>query len=463
MTIWVPELERSATAPLYLAIADALEQDIRAGRLKPGARLPTHRELARELRVTVGTVTRSYAEASRRGLVGGEVGRGTFVRDGLGGSVSYLRGEHDDGLIDLSLNMPVGGSLERDLGGALAELAASPDLARLAGYLPNAGVLEHRAAGARWIGRAGLETAPERVLVTGGAQHAMAVVFATLCSPGDVVLTEALTYAGMKGLADILHVRLVGVEMDGEGLLPDALEAALRSYKPKALYTMPTLHNPAATVMSLERRREVARIAAAHEVPVVEDDSYGFLPEEELPPLTSFAPDTGFYLTSVSKSMTSCLRVGFLSAPPDFVERLTATLWSVTWMASPLMAEVAARWIRDGTAERMVAERRREAERRQRVLARALGGFDYRSHPQGFHAWLELPDPWRGADFVAEARARGVAVTPPEAFAVGRAEAPRAVRVCLGPEPDLERLERGLRTLDDALRGRRYPSFTPFL
>jgi DNA-binding transcriptional MocR family regulator len=413
--------------------------------------------------VTVGTITRSYAEAARRGLVGGEVGRGTFVSDGLLDDTTFLHRDLEPSNVDLSLNLPVGSALDQELPRALAALAEEPGLSGLAGYLANAGVPAHREAGAEWIRRAGVDADADRMLVTGGAQHAMATVFATLCDPGDVVLTEALTYPGMKGLANLLHLRLVPVAMDELGMLPSAFEAAVRSAKPSALYTMPTLHNPAATILPAERREEIAAIAVEHGVPIVEDDSYGFLVPEPPPPLTSFAPDTSFYLTSVSKSMTSALRIGFALAPPGWLERLTASLWSISWMASPLMAEVATRWIFDGTADTIVRSKRREAERRQEIAERTLGRWKLRSHPQAFHAWLELPTPWRADDFVAQARRRGVTVTPTDAFVVGRSPSPQAVRVCFGPEPDRKRLERGLRTLDDILCGRPEPPRTPFV
>jgi DNA-binding transcriptional MocR family regulator len=237
----------------------------------------------------------------------------------------------------------------------------------------------------------------------------------------------------------------------------------VRASKPRALYTMPTLHNPAATILPARRREAIAEVAAKHGVAIVEDDSYGFLVPDAPPALASLAPDDTFYLTSASKSLTSALRIGFALAPPGWIERLTASLWSITWMASPLMAEIVARWIRSGTADRMVQAKRREAERRQEIAARTLGRWKPRSHPHAFHAWLELPDPWLADDFVAQARHRGVAVTPTDAFVVGRTPMPQAVRVCFGPEPDHARLERGLRTLDDILCGRPEPPRTPFV
>ncbi len=451
MTIWTPELP-SREGPIYKTLADLLERDVERGHLQPGDRLPTHRELARHLSVTVGTVTRAYAEAARRGLIGGEVGRGTFVRgDGLG-AVDLLDRREDAELVDLRHNVPVAAGLEQEFAPLLAEVAAGDGLGELLNYQVHGGGPEHRQAGAAWIARSGLEVEPDRVLVTGGAQHGMAVAFATLTQPGDVVLTESLTYPGMKALANLLHLRLEGVPMDADGMVPEAFEAACRRGA-KALYTMPTLHNPAGSVMPAERRAHVAAVAREYGLAIVEDDSYGFLVPDAPAPLVSHAPERGYFVTSASKSMTPGLRIGYLAAPRETVERLTSSLWAITYMSSPLMAEVAARVIRSGGVDRLVAAKRREAQRRQALARDVLSGFELDAHPGAFHLWLRLPEPWRCSDLVEQARARRVAVTPAEAFVVGREPAPHAVRVCLGAVEDLGRLEQGLRSLADVLHG----------
>jgi DNA-binding transcriptional MocR family regulator len=450
-TEWKPDLTTAGEGPIYLALAEALERDVRTGVLQRGARLPTHRDLARALGVTVGTVTRAYAEAARMGLVGGEVGRGTFVRSG--DDVDYLlRDDSFDGWINLSHNLPLTSGLDESLRPALEELVRRGDLVDLLSYQVHGGSLEHRRAGAQWLSRQGCEVRPEQVLVTGGAQHGMAVVFSTICNPGEVVLTEALTYPGMKALANLLHLRLYPVAMDEFGLRPDAFEAAARATGAKVLYCMPTLHNPTCAILPAERREKIAEIARARGMAIVEDDSYGFLPPSRPRPLCTYAPEISFYLTSASKSMTPGLRIGFLAAPPDTLERLTSSLWAITYMASPFMAEVAALCIRNGSAERMVEAKRREARARQELAASILKETTSLSDPHGFHLWLQLPDPWRSEDFASQARQRRVLVTPAEAFVVGRAPAPHAVRVCLGAVASREKLASGLEQLALILR-----------
>jgi len=243
MTIWEPRLE-GRNGPRYRAIVEALAEGVAAGELRVGGRLPTHRDLADRLGVTVGTVSRAYSEAARRGLVSGEVGRGTFVR---GGHDPVADPDDDDGPVDLGQNHPPdppGRPQQAALLEALAGLTTRADAGRLLDYPAAGGNAADREAGAAWIGRSGVEAAPEHVLVCTGSQHGLTVVLATQMEPGDLLLTESLTYAGLKSVAGLLHLRLKGLPMDAQGLRPEALEDACRDGGAKALYLIPTFHNP---------------------------------------------------------------------------------------------------------------------------------------------------------------------------------------------------------------------------
>ena len=455
MTMWVPDLA-GRRGPLYQAIVEALAHDTSRGVLSAGQRLPTHRELADRLGVTVGTVTRAYAEAARRGLVSGEVGRGTFARGRAVVETSYPT-ERDAGQVDMSVNHPpTSGDLDPGplLARTMTQLVQSRDLTGLMGYAPDGGSEAHRAAGAEWIRRSGLSASAEQVLVTSGSQHGLTAVLATLLRPGDLVLTESLTYAGLKALAELLHVRLQGLPMDAQGLRPDAFEDACRTGAARALYCVPTFQNPTSAVMPESRRREVAAIARAHGVLVVEDDVYGLMLDPAPPPLTSFAPEISYYLTGTAKLLAPGLRVGYLLAPPGEWARLVGGVRATTWMAAPLMAEIAARWIADGTADELRRRKREEMRARQAIAREVLARFRVQCQPESFHLWLSLPEPWRSDAFAEHARRRGILVNPSQAFLVGPGAAPAAVRVCLGTPRDREQLRSGLRTLAEAIEER---------
>lgn len=460
--MWNPDLTKHGGAR-YLAIADAIAEDIEHGELHPGDQMPTHRELAIRLGVTVGTITRAYSEAQRRGLLVGETGRGTYVREDLLDAFPPTEGLHNDSFIDLSLNIPPvpsGDLLGQSLSATLVNLSGRSNLSALLGYQSPAGSERHRAAGATWVSRSGLKAEPERVLITSGALHAMTVVFSTLTKPGDTVLTESLTYPGMKNLAHLLHLRLQGLMTDEHGIIPEAFERACRSGAVRVLYTIPTIHNPLGIVMPEERRREIARIAQLHDISIVEDDVHSFMLERPPLPLSAFAPERSYYILTTSKSIAGGMRIGYLLAPERMVERLATSLRATVWMAAPLMAEIASEWIKDGTAERLVDQKRREAEARQEIARRILHGLRFRAHPISFHIWLELPEPWRSDEFIAQARRRGVLVTPPEAFVPAREEAPHAVRVCLGAARTRAQLETGLKTIRELCKGTPKPTLS---
>jgi DNA-binding transcriptional MocR family regulator len=449
--MWSPTLPPHAE-PKYQALLDALVRDVEAGVLPPGTRLPPQRELADRLGVAIGTVGRAYAAAEQRGVVSGEVGRGTFVRGPEPGVEPGALEEDDPEVIDLSKSRLVRDPRVGSVAAMLQSLARRSDLDRLMDfYQPAPGMARHREIGAQWTSRVGLTVPAERIVITSGAQHGAATVLASLARPGDLVLTEHVTYTGMKAIASLLHLQLRGVPLDGEGLIPEAFEAACVEAAPRALYCMPTLQNPTGRTMPLGRRQAIVEIAARHGVALIEDDVYGFLPDHPLPPLTALDPTNAYYITSTSKSMAPGLRVGYVVAPEPRVDRVAAVIRASTWLIAPLLAELASDWIERGEADAMVAWKREETTARHAVALRILGRWLPAASPRSFHLWLPLPEPWRTEEFVSQARARKVVVSPSEEFVVGRESAPHAVRVCLGATSSRARLEEGLRRLAQQL------------
>ncbi|MGB8840344.1 MAG: PLP-dependent aminotransferase family protein [Aliidongia sp.] len=442
MTIWQPDLTRFP-GPRYRAIAEALAADLREGRLRPGDRLPTHRDLAWHLRVTVGTVSRAYAEAARRGLVDGEVGRGTFIREPASAPAPPVRGGHEP--INLAQGHPVPGREAILLGDALRDIAATADLADLLHYQMHNGRFDDRVAAAAWLRAGGVPAEPERVIVTAGAQHSISAILSALTSPSDIVATEAMTYPGFKAAAQLHHLRIEAIAVDHEGLLPDALAAACRAAPIRLLYCSPNLCNPLAGVLSLDRRHAIVEIARRHDVILIEDDVYGFLIDRP-PSLAELAPERVLHVSSLSKCLAPGLRIGFIAAPGGLLERVMMAMRASIWMAPPLMAELTTRWIRSGEAARLATEKRHEAAYRL-GLARALFGNHCALPAAAYHFWLPLPDGWRDGDFVAEALRRGVAVTPGTAFSVNRTPPLNGVRICISPPETADEVERGLKIL----------------
>jgi DNA-binding transcriptional MocR family regulator len=444
--MWRPRLERR-NGPIYAAIAAAIAHDVHAGRLKPGERLPAQRELADQLRVTVTTVTRAYAEAERRGLVRGEVGRGTYVSP----SPFTASARSPGGAVDLGTNALLPHVHARELTDKLSQLVmrSTPDY--LFNYQPHGGRPEHRDIAARWLTRARVPADAANTILTSGAQHALTVAIGTLTAPGDAVLCEAVTYTGMRSLANHLHVPAHAVAMDDEGLVPDALEDAVHESGARILYCVPSGQNPTARVMSKKRRQEIVSVAARLDLWIVEDDAYGFL-FDGVEPLCVSLPERTFYVTSMSKSLVPGMRLGLLRTPPGWTERMIGAVFATTVMVTPLDAAAACAWMEDGTAEQVVAWKRQEVRARQHMARQALGDVVAGS-PQSQHAWVQLPPAWPADDFAREARQRGVIVTPAREFAVARHDVPNAVRIALGGAADRETLKRALATLADIVQG----------
>jgi DNA-binding transcriptional MocR family regulator len=449
---------------VYLSLADALEQAIRSGRLPAGTRLPTHRALSKQAGVAVSTVSRAYGEAARRGLIDGTVGRGTFVRAvaGGGGGENGVRSEglrpierlylpimQRDDAINLSLNEPLPDGTGERLRDALAALAAKPDLDMLGHYLPPQGQPRHRAAGAMWLQALGVEARADDIFAVSGGQTALMTIFLALARAGDTVLTEELTWPGALSVGRLTGIRLMPVAIDREGLVPDAFEAACQSFRPRFVYTMPTLHNPTTATAGEGRRRDIAAIAKAHNVLIVEDDAYGFLVEPRAVSYYQLAPGQTVYLTSLSKSIAPALRVGFMAVPPRLHKLFRSAMRATTVMVSPILLELAAQMIDSGAGAEAVRFQTAAARKRQRLAASILGPEG--SAPASLHYWLRLPAELRNASFVADALAHGVAVTPGDAFTVTPGHDPGGVRLCLCAEPDQARLQQALTTLAQLL------------
>jgi DNA-binding transcriptional MocR family regulator len=450
---WIPNLE-GAGGPKYLAIADAIAKAIVTGALAPGDKLPPQRNLAYDLGVTLGTVTRAYSEARLRGLVGGEVGRGTYVQTGEAKSpdgfitIAPLR----TGEINFAHATGLPGRPGQKLAETLAQMVAMPDLHELANYQFETGLRRHREAGARWVNRAGAQADADTIAIVNGAQHGILVTLMAVAKPGDTVLAEALSYPGFIQTAQQLNIKLEPVAMDEEGIIPEALVEAQRRTSARVLYCMPGVHNPTAAKMSPERKQRLAETLRALDMVAIEDDVWSGIADNWPPPLASFAPERTYYITSLSKAMAGGLRIGYVTATQERIARVRSMVRLTGWLAAPVMAEIASRWIDDGTGEELARWQRDTIAERYAIADEYLAHLDPVYHPSGHYVWFHLPEPWRAADFQAEAEARGVLLLTGEAFAVGRAPAPHAVRLGIGKPDTVDDVRRGLDILSEILR-----------
>lgn len=429
----------------YRAAADRVAADIAAGKLRPGERLPPVREFADRARMAVSTASRVYGELRRRGLVVGEVGRGTYVKT----AAPRPAIEPFDAVkpvINLEMNTCVlpeqAALLARSLAPIIKRLAALAAGLELASPL---GSKAARSAAAAFLAHDDWPVDPGSVCFSGNGKQALAAAILATVPVGQRLATDALTYPLVKSVATGLGVELVPLAFDEHGLRPDALDATHRKTPLKAIYCQPALHNPLGTTMPASRRADIVRVLQKRGLIAIEDHVYGFLDPKAVP-LASVAPDRAIVVDSLSKRVAPGVTLGFVVCPRAMVTRIAAAVRSGAWTPVGLSMELCLTWMSDGTAAGLVAAKRRDAVVRQRILRTALTGLALHSNPLAYHGWLSLPEPWRAERFAAAAAQRGIAVTPAAAFAVGPGHAPNAVRLALSAPP-LEELERALQTL----------------
>ncbi|AVJ22944.1 MULTISPECIES: PLP-dependent aminotransferase family protein [Pseudomonas] len=419
----------------YKTLVDTFAEAIRSGQLQPGTRLPTHRHLAAEHGLALVTASRVYSELEAMGLVSGETGRGTFVREialpaGQGSGQMTVAA----GVLDLNFNYPSLPGQAELLRTALRQLALSGDLEALLRYQPHAGRVHERAAVARHLLNRGLTVQAEQVLVVSGAQHGLAVSMMTLLKPGDVVAVDALTYSGFKVLAETLHLELVAIPVTANGPNLDHLHSLCRQRPVRAVYSMPTLHNPLGWVMSLAQRERLVAIARQHKLMIIEDGAYAFLAEEAPPPLATLAPERTVYIGGLSKSVATGLRVGFIAAPMAWVSGLERTIMATTWNVPGVMSAIAVGWLEDGTVTQLEAQKRADAQARQALAAQVLRGVKTISHPSSYFLWLPLAEDARADQVAMTLQRAGISVSTAEPFAIS-AQVPHALRLALGSVP----------------------------
>ncbi|MCR9246562.1 MAG: PLP-dependent aminotransferase family protein [bacterium] len=452
VTLWSPQ-ELPADQPKYLAIADAIAGAIAGGSLAAGDRLPTHRQLAQTLGVTIGTVTRGYAEAARRGLVDATIGRGTFVMAQQQREIGCTPLEAVPGAIELGLNCPSPLPDSPDLIAAFESLPRSPHWNAALGYGEITGQHRHRAIVADWLTGRGVPATADQITIAAGCQQAILLAFAAACRPGDVVLVEELSYMGALASAHLLDLRIETVAMDHDGVIPADFEQACARHRPTAFYCIPTLQNPTAIVMSPARRRAIARLADAAGVTVIEDGVQSYLLPQAPPPLATLVERPAFHTTSLSKSVAGGLRVGFLWCSDGPNARVEETIWATTLNAPAPLVEIATSLLAGGGVDRIEAERRRVARTRNAMAQELLGDWIAPgSVPESQFVWLEQPD-WNVERIVDRAAANGVRVLGAREFATDRRTNRQGIRVALAHETDDERLRDGLERLRQSILG----------
>ncbi|WP_226782783.1 PLP-dependent aminotransferase family protein [Oceaniglobus trochenteri] len=437
MTNWPPD-PGTLTRPAYRSLVKAVEAAIQNGALKPGDRLPTQRQLAFDLNLSVQTVSRAYSKLIESGKIAGEVGRGTYVRASQDDvQMPFVTRKTSLGLLDMSILKPVIDHAHEDaLQEVLRAMARSVPRTVLTMSRPDRGHdfgADHMPGPSRrWLGLCGLRAEDAAIIRTNGSTAAMTVALMTAAQPGDLILAEEIGHHTLRPLTRFMGLRLRGVTVDDGGICPRALEEIARTDGVKALYLMPTGMNPLAFTMSEQRRAEVADIARRYDFLIIENHAWGPLQDAPPPPIAALAPERTLFFTSLTKCLMPGLRVGYL-AVPDHLGPAAASRHMVTnWMASGLMTEIADRWISDGTAENLLHRQRLALGDRTEYAVRILEGLEYRTSPNGLHVWVDCRDAQEERALIEAVRRDGVAVASAASFSIGPHFHHTGIRVALG-------------------------------
>jgi len=458
MTSW-PPARAALKRPVYRSLVDLAARAIETGELAPGARLPTHRDLAHRLDISIQTVSRAYEELIRSGLIVGEVGRGTFVRPSRPvPAPPFITERVPDTLIDLSILKPVGDAIHVErMKTALAALHDDLPHNTLFSFRPSLAQRRYREVAVDWLRQCGLQTSAEAIHITNGATPGLTIALMSAARPGDVVATEAIGHHTLRALTGYLGMRLHGLAIDDDGIVPEAFADACRTGPIKALFLVPSAANPTVSMVSQARREAIVEIARRHNVYIIENDAWGPLVEGRPPPLASMAPERTFYVTSFTKCGLPGLRVGYLVAPDLMISSVASRHLVTNWSATSLIAEIATRWVADGTAWELLQWQRAALRARNALAAEVLGDVMRRQHPNSLHIWLPLPPVWREDEFVANARLHNVAIAPGASFVAEADVATSAVRICIGATT-ADELRQGLEVVTRMIRAEPEPA-----
>jgi DNA-binding transcriptional MocR family regulator len=432
MTNWTPD-PSLLTRPAYLSLAEQFARAIEAGALPVGSRLMPHRKLADELGLSVQTVSRAYDELIRRGLIAGEVGRGSFVLGpGAEARQPYLP-ERPGKIIDLSILKPVVETMHLDrLREGFAWLAENLAAPSALSFRPNMVMPHHRAVAAQWLNRIGVPAEDQGIALTNGATPAITAAVMSVAPPGSGIAAEALTHHTLMPLCSYLGLHLEGLAMDADGLLPAALQEAARRGAIRAVYLQPNVINPLGTVMPEDRRAELVDVCRRHDLAIIENDILNVMIPDRAPAFAALAPERTLYICGFTKITVPGMRMAYLHAPPRHATAMANRHLVANWMATPPMADLLSHWVADGTVTELAAWQSRAMVERHALAAEVLGPAMPACHPSSLHLWLPLPEDWTEESFVTQARLRGVAVAAGGAFRASERWRRETIRISLG-------------------------------
>ncbi|WP_369361726.1 PLP-dependent aminotransferase family protein [Priestia megaterium] len=447
---WKPD-KRKIGSPLYLSIASLLEYDILNGYLKPNTKLPPQRELADYLDINLSTITRAFKICEMKNLIYAVTGSGTFVAPNAGNAIFIADSETNKSYIEMGVIKPLD-SFNVFVAEAIKSTADKNYLEKLLDYGHPLGIPYHRMAAKQWLQRFNMDVDVENICITSGGQNSFTLILISLFQPGDKIAVDSYTYPNFIELANMLNIQLVPVGGDTLGMIPDQLDFICRKNNLQGIYLNPSCNNPTTVTMDMNRRKDIADVIKRNGLILMEDDIYSFLAPQDYLPVSHFVPEQFVYINSISKSISSGMRVGFIAFANEFTDKITRGIFNINIKTSALNAEVITELINTGVADKIISQKKELAKECNLIYQKYFNIVNPHENLLSFFRWLPLAHKYQPQQFEQMVLAKGIRVYHSYRFFVRQEETTQFIRIALTSAKDSDELEKGLFILKDFLQ-----------
>lgn len=451
---WIPEIKKS-NKPLFILIAECLEKDIESGKLKCGFKLPPQRIIANYLGISHSTVTRAYTLCEERGLIKGIIGKGTFVSSNAGIPSHLFSNRRDDNVIEMGMVLPVY-EMNELLQSYITGLYNSIDYDLVLRYSPPEGHIKHRYIASKWLEQYRIKSGTDNILITSGSQNALAVILVSLFAKGDRIVVDELTYPGLKSLAKLLGIILVPVKGDKLGMDIEELMNTCKRESVKGIYLIPDCHNPTTITMPLDRRREIGKIIDDSNMILIEDGTFSFCAEDRLIPISSIFPDNSFYIHGTTKALNPTFRISYIVAPRKYVNILKHSINNLTWMPSPLTAEIVSLLQATSKYDDIINIKLNLLKKRNQIADDMLREFDLVASTTSLFRYLSLPKDFDDVEAEHHFMKAGIQVFSSKRFSTGMDNKHNAIRISVSSPKNESELVKGFEIIRDVIKSYQY-------
>lgn len=446
---WVPSFNEKKE-PIYVSIANSLEEDIKNGALEGGYKLPPQRVIANYLGINHSTVTRAYKLCEEKGLIKGITGKGTFVSYYAGVPQNLLTNYTDSNIIEMGMVLPLY-EVNKTIESYLRDLYQNIDYESILRYAPPEGHIKHRYMASKWLSQSDIHYSPEQIIITSGTQNALSVILVSLFDRGDRIIVDEYTYTGFLSLSKLLGIILVPVKTNEDGIDISELKRTCERENIKGIYLIPDCHNPTSAKLDDIKRIEIAHIIEENNLLLIEDNPFGFTIQDKIKPISHYIPNNSIYISGTSKSINPTFRISYVASSQKYISHLIHGVNNLTWMASPINAEIISQILNTAKYNELVASKLLKLKERNRLVDDILNGYHLIPNETSLFRYLILPQSISDKDIELSCLEKRVQVFSSRRFSVGNHQNENAIRLSISGPKDIEELRRGLLIVKEVL------------